>query len=213
MVNGNSIRDIVHSMTKEELAGLIIELADQDPVLKSRLLALQTPVKPGQELKAYQKQFKAIAQKYGDRHGFITYGRSSAFTAEVGGMLAQARSARRKGLGLDLAFLVLENGLGALQYTDDSNGCIGDLAYEAVQTIKELVAAERIGEESSDRQLFDRLMNYTDSKELAEWTDHRQELLTIALDLAEYPALRKRLEEKLEGFIRISLSQTRRAAG
>lgn len=172
-------------MTKEELAGLIIELADQDPVLKSRLLALQTPVKPGQELKAYQKQFKAIAQKFGDRHGFVTYGRSSAFTAEVGGMLAQARSARRKGLGLDLAFLVLENGLGALQYTDDSNGCIGDLAYEAVQTIKEL----------------------------AEWTDHRQELLTIALDLAEYPALRKRLEEKLEGFIRISLSQTRRAAG
>ncbi len=99
--------------------------------------------------------------------------------------------------------LVLQEGVEAFQYADDSDGNIGMLVAESLDKVDDL-ASSLDGEDSSlQERFFDRLLTLSDSEIFEEWEDYKIELLRICVGLAGTEQLREQLKESIERQIQV----------
>jgi hypothetical protein len=74
------------------------------------------------ELETCQVLIDSIVRKYTGREGFIKYRETGAFVRELDDVVEKARNTENVLLAMDIALLLLEEGIGAFQYADDSGG-------------------------------------------------------------------------------------------
>ncbi|WP_244262203.1 SWIM zinc finger family protein [Thermoanaerobacter wiegelii] len=133
------IKEVLDSLSKEELIDIIMDLIGDDETLKNRLVLRYSKVDSKQELIRCRKLINSIVRKYKDRDGFISYNETYDFVSEMGDLLWKARDTEDIFLALDIAFLVLEEAIQAFEYADDSGGSIGLLASETIEVIGDIV--------------------------------------------------------------------------
>lgn len=195
------LKNALQKLTKKELIDLVADIAKQDTFLKDRLIATYSASKPKQELKLYQKWFDTTAKKHGDRHGFIDYRSSAGFARDVMEILDKAEQAENLLLGMDIAFLVLENTIASLQYTDDSNGDIGLIVAEALEVIASHAREARACGFAKSDVLVDKLLVFCESKEFEEWGEYRLNLLGLSTELADHPECVRKINSRISSLL------------
>lgn len=195
------LRDVLGNLSKDQLVEMIMEIAGNDAILKNRLLLKYSEVELGQELANAERWIRSVVDKYTAGEGFISYRETGNFTRELGEFLPQIANCANAGVALDLAFLLLEEAIGAFQYADDSNGNIGFLVGETLEVIEETVIEAITLESEQSGNLFEKLLKQCDHPIFNGWEDYRLALLRICTQFADQKEYREILCQKLESMI------------
>lgn len=195
-----TINEVLTNLSKDELINIIINITNKDVTLKNSLLVKYSNGDSDQELRACKELINGIIRKYTAREGFIKYRDTSFFVRELDEKAVKALNTDNVLIALDIAFLLLDEAIGAFQYADDSGGDIGCLVTETLEIIEEIIDGR---EESAhqESQLFEKLLAKTDSEIFEDWIDYKIELLAICFAFAEDEAYRQQLIDRIESNI------------
>ncbi len=78
------LKEVLQQLPKEELIGIIMDVARKDAFLRNPLLLKYAKVDEQQELENCRRLIQSIVRKYAGRDGFIPYGSTADFTREMG---------------------------------------------------------------------------------------------------------------------------------
>jgi hypothetical protein len=187
------LADVLNGLSKEELIGIIQDFARKDPIFKNNLMIRYVQGDASYELATCQKLIHTIIRTYKGREGFIAYRDTPRFANEMIEIAEKARNTRNQLLATDIALLLLEEAMGALQYADDSDGSIGGLVDEALEVIRE-IAADSLSLDSDTRgEIFNRLLSGCGGDFLKGWENFRVQLLEICVEFADMEDCRNKL--------------------
>ncbi|MFC5604300.1 SWIM zinc finger family protein [Sporosarcina koreensis] len=194
------LKVILENLSKEKLVDILIDLAENDPVLHNGLLfnySVYDDVK--WEIDRCKRLVDAIIEKYSGRDGFITYKNVGDFTEELTGVLHKTERLNDPLISFEIARMLLSEGMKAFQYADDSNG---DIGYLIDVTIKKMSAiAHETLEWNEQTELLDKLIHLSKSDIFEGWDDFRIDVLAICMEFAGNEQMRKRLMNELETMI------------
>ncbi|WP_156934222.1 hypothetical protein [Paenibacillus zanthoxyli] len=104
-------------------------------------------------------------------------------------------------MALEIALLVLEEGVAAFQYADDSDGDIGMLVEETLEQIREIADSLNQQDASARERFFNRLLTISKSEIFQGWEDYRIALFHICTEFADVENLREQLKASIESQI------------
>ncbi|MGI1690030.1 SWIM zinc finger family protein [Thermoanaerobacter uzonensis] len=195
------IKEVLDSLSKEELIDIIMDLIGEDDTLKKRLVLRYSKVDSKQELIRCRKLINSIVRKYKGRDGFISYDETYDFASEMGDLLWKARDTEDIFLALDIAFLVLEEAIQAFEYADDSGGSIDLLISDAIEVIGDIITQSENLDANLKREIFNRLLTLSESKIFDGWESYRIDILWLCADFVDIEELRDKLVSKIEYLI------------
>ena len=196
-----SIEEVLSNLSKEELIQIIIDIANQDETLEQSLLVRYSRGDDKLELEKCQDLINKIVRKYTDREGFIKYRETSAFVMEMDAVVNKARHTENPLLAFNIALLLLEEAIGAIQYADDSDGDIGGLITDSLQLISEIVTNVNENDKDQKGELFEKLLVQIDNQIFDGWEDFQIDLLHICFEFADDETRRKQLRTKIESML------------
>ncbi|NMD72609.1 hypothetical protein HHO41_20435 [Bacillus sp. DNRA2] len=196
-----TLSEVLQNLSKNELIKIIEDIANEDTVLEERLIFTYSKADHAQEIKACKRLIANIVDKYLRKEGFITYRNAFPFTNELGGVLEKAVRSNDPLLSIDIAFLVLNEGIAAFGYADDSDGDIGLLVNGTIEVIDKIVQNSVDSGSDVKADLFNKLMKQSESSVFEGWEEFRTELLRIGFNFAENEQLRNSLRIMIESFI------------
>ncbi|AIS52840.1 SWIM zinc finger domain-containing protein [Thermoanaerobacter kivui] len=192
------IKEVLNNLSKEELIKIIVDITEEDETLKNRLIVRYSRGDSKQELIRCKTLIDSIVRKYTDRDGFISYRETYDFVSEMGDLLEKARDTEDILLALDIAFLVLEEAVGAFQYADDSDGNIGFLVSETMEVIGDIVAGSRDLDIDLREKIFNKLLEQSENKIFDGWESYRIDILWLCTEFADIEELRNKLKMRIE---------------
>lgn len=134
------IKEVLSNLSKEKLIDIILDITQKDRILKNSLIVRYSKGNSEQELKKCKKLIDSIVRKHLGREGFISYREVGYFVNDMEALLEKIRETDDIILALDIAFLVIDEGIEAFQYADDSNGDVGFLVSETIDLIDEVIS-------------------------------------------------------------------------
>lgn len=198
MAQQPDISEVLNHLSKEELVRIIIQVADRDEMFRNGLLVKYAQGDHTKQLQLFKKLMDSIVNKYVGRDGFIPYRETHSFAMDMLGLLEETDGAKDSGLTLEIALLVLQEGVEAFQYADDSSGNIGMLMEETLERIRGLASDLDRQDGSRQELFFERMLGVSESGIFEGWEDFRIDLLRICAELAEAEKLRERLKQAIE---------------
>ncbi|MDF9843717.1 MULTISPECIES: hypothetical protein [unclassified Paenibacillus] len=193
MANQRKLEEVLRDLSKEELIAIIAEAAGQDEVFKNTLLLKYGTEDQPRLLKTFQKLIKTIVKQYTGREGFIPYRETSSFAADLMALLESKSSVSDDTVKLEMALLVLEEGVEAFQYADDSDGEVGALVDEVLDQIDGLAESQRTADESVREHFLTRLITMSRNAVFDGWDDYPVTLLRICTVFADEKKRREQL--------------------
>lgn len=169
--------------------------------MKNSLIVRYSKGNSEQELKKCKKLIDSIVRKNLGRDGFISYREAGYFVSDMEELLEKIRETDDTILAIDIAFLVIDEGIEAFQYTDDSDGDIGYLVSQTIDLISEIISYNEEIDNSLREELFERLLSKSESKIFDGWPDYRMDMLRLCAEAATTEALRDKLKIKLNCLI------------
>ncbi|WP_252502127.1 SWIM zinc finger domain-containing protein [Sporosarcina sp. Marseille-Q4943] len=192
----------LENLSKAKLIDILIELAENDPILHNELLFNYATVDEQHEFARCKKMIDSIIEKYVGREGFITYKHVSGFADELSGVLHKAETLKDPMIAIDIAGLLLIEGMKSFQYADDSGGDIGGLIDGAIKTMH-MIADVPLGI-AEQSEMLDKLIHLSKSDVFEGWDDFRIDVLGVCMKFAGNEQLRKTLTNELESMIKDS---------
>lgn len=190
---------ILSNLPKEELIKIIRNHLHQYPELEQQLLFEYVAVE--QEITAAKKLIKYHINKATHR-GFIDWDKASDAMEGAWRVLDKADRNLEEGKvvnAVQLALTVLPLVVEVLEYCDDSDGSVGMVIEEGINTVNEfaLVIAEK-SPPAEQQQVFKLIFKEAMDRRYDEWFDWRLELLQACTVFCGSPELREQLEQILE---------------
>ncbi|QTH45444.1 hypothetical protein J4772_14130 [Cohnella sp. LGH] len=201
------LAEVLSALSKEQLIEDIVEMAQQDGVLKNSHILKYSQGSDAEELDRCKKLIAAIVKKYTGRGGFIEYRKVGSFAKEIAEVLEKAWETENVLLTTDIACLVLVEAVEAFQYADDSDGDIGWLADEAVDQLHEALADNANWEPELRERLFRKLLQESERTTFDDWEDYRVALLGMCAQFADVETLRNALKANIEDLVHAYASQ------
>lgn len=195
------IKEVLSNLSKEKLIDIILDITKKDRTLKNSIIVRHSKGNSEQELKKCKKLIDSIVRKHLGREGFISYREAGYFVSDMEQLLEKIRETDDIILAIDIAFLVIDEGIEAFQYSDDSNGDVGYLVSETIDLIGEVISYNEDIDINIKKELFEKLLSKSESKVFDEWTDYRIGILGICADVATTESLREKLKIKLNYLI------------
>lgn len=195
------IKEVLSNLSKEKLIDIILDITQKDRTLKNSLIVRYSKGNSEQELKKCKKLIDSIVRKYLGREGFISYREAGYFVSDMEELLEKIRETEDIILALDIAFLVIDEGIEAFQYADDSDGDVGYLVSETIDLIGEVIGYNEDTDINIKEELFEKLLSKSESKIFDEWTDYRIDMLGLCAAVATTESLRDKLKIKLNYLI------------
>ncbi|MEH7246844.1 hypothetical protein V7114_08705 [Neobacillus niacini] len=196
-----TIQEVLNNLSKEELINIITNIANNDATLENSIIVKYSKNDNQNALETCQELIDSIVRKYTGREGFIKYRDTGAFVRELEDVVEKARKTKNVLLALDIALLLLNEGIGAFQYADDSGGHIGFLVTETLELIEEIATSWNGIGNNQRTEVFEKLVAQTDHEVFEGWLDYKIDLLRICLEFAEDEMLREQLRNKIESMI------------
>ncbi|MFI3293209.1 MAG: hypothetical protein SNG27_06360 [Rikenellaceae bacterium] len=194
------IAEILKNASRESLAQFIEAICKENREVRGLFIATMSPKDEAQSKSDYKSSLSAFAQSL-KRRGFIDYsgGRKlgNAFY-EVCDLARQRFDMGDYISAANAATAVIEQANAALQYTDDSSGCIGDPISVAVDLLHQ-ITAEKLAEKSR-LHLFKYCVKIYKKETFKGWGWH-DDMLDIAVELVAQPKeiteVREIIEQKI----------------
>ncbi|MBS4209471.1 hypothetical protein [Bacillus sp. FJAT-50079] len=198
------IKEVLVNLSKEELVDILINMANEDAVLKQSLIFKYAKGDDQDELEKCKALMNKIKNRYIARDGFISYREVSDFVGELDDIFEKARNHENPLMGLEIALFLLIEAMNAFQYADDSDGDIGGLVTVTLELIEEIVIeSNELGIPQRERA-FEKLMAHVDSGVFSGWEEFKINLLYICTEFADVVELRARLKVKIESMLELS---------
>lgn len=191
-----NIKEILESISKEELINIIIELTQKNKTLKESIIFKYSDCDDKEELNKCRKLIKSIVKKYQGRQNFIEYHQTYLFTEEIREILNKSVKVKNKLLAIDMVLLVIEEGIDALQYADDSDGEIGQLVSDAICYMQDI--GDNTKDDNTKNKIFEKLLKLSANKIFDGWDDYRIEILNICTTFADTKEHKNKLKSKIE---------------
>ena len=195
------IKEVLSNLSKEKLIDIILDITQKDRTLENSLIVRYSKGDSEQELKKCKKLIYSIVRKHLGREGFISYREAGYFVRDMEELLEKVRETDDIILTLDIAFLVIDEGIEAFQYADDSDGDVGCLVSETIGLIGEVISYNEDIDINIKEELFEKLLSKSESKIFDDWTDYRIDMLGICAEVATTEPLRDKLKIKLNHLI------------
>lgn len=169
----SSVDEILGKADPEELKKFIREAVIQNSKFRNSFLSEFAQHSSGESREFYTKQLKSILHSASRRQGFIDWSAARHVGSEVNNFLESAQNHIVKHNYKSAIFIctaVLEQMTEALDYSDDSNGDIGDCVYSAYDMLY------RIASEQPDEEFRKMILDYClaafDKKNFEGWDWH-----------------------------------------
>lgn len=200
VANQPDLKAILENLSKEKLIDILMNFADDDPVLHNDLIFNYSIYDDGQkEIDRCKRMMDLIVEKFLGSEGFITYKYAGDFADELSGILTKIENMKDPLIAIEVAELLLIEGMKSFQYADDSNGDIGGLIDETIKMMHTIANGPLEIEEQNE--LLDKLIHLSKSHVFEGWDDFRIDVLGICLKFAENESMRKTLVNELESMI------------
>jgi hypothetical protein len=192
-----TLKEVLQSLSKERLIAIIEDIARNDRVLKDKIM-LNYSQGYGDELNQCKRYLKTIVRKYrGGENGFIVYDEAYTFAQELSALTKKIKDTDSPIVALEMALLVLKEAIQALEYADDSDGYIGEVATDMIEIIRDKVDHARKEQPECTDEMFRLLLQQCDHSVMVEWDDFRFDILRICADFADCKTYRERLRKKI----------------
>ena len=195
-----NIKDILNNLSQEELVNIILDITSNNIDIKEKLIRKYSEVDSKSEIKKCEKLINSIVKKYLYRDGFISYRDTNNFINELGAVLDRANDVKDKTLALEIAFMVLNEGINSFQYSYDSDGEISVLINEVLDLINYIVITSK--ELNLRKKIFDKIFNFIDNECFEDWNEYEIDLLRICLEFSDDKTMREKLKNKFENLIK-----------
>ncbi|MEH7374028.1 hypothetical protein [Neobacillus drentensis] len=193
------LKTILTNQNKEELMRIILDLSDDFPEIEKQLLFKYTPHKD--EISSAKKLITESINR-AKRKGFIDWRHVAPALQGADLTLQKAQEKVDKGEwenAILLSLVVLSPVVKMLNFSDDSNGSIGDVMNWAIRTIDDAVIASLPNfNEKEKKRLFDAIVKEALKEHYNGWSDWRYALLKICTYYSPIKDLRKKLEKQLK---------------
>jgi hypothetical protein len=200
--NEIDLHTILSNQNKEELIKIILDLADDYPELDKQLLFKYTPQKD--EISSAKKLISESINS-AKRKGFIDWRHVGPALQGAELTLQKAQEKVEKGeweSAVLLALVVMPPVVKMLNFSDDSNGSIGDVMHWAIRTIDDAVTASLLHlNEKEKKGIFDAIIKEALKVHYDGWSDWRYALLKICTYYSPTKDLRIKLEKQLDSLL------------
>ncbi|CAM4391753.1 hypothetical protein [Paenibacillus typhae] len=193
MAKQRKLEEVLQDLSKEELVAIIAEVAGQDEVFKNKLLLKYGTEDQPRLLKTFKKLINTIVKQYTGREGFIPYRETSSFAADLMALLESKSSVSDDKLKLEMDLMVLEEGVEAFQYADDSDGEVGALVDEVLDQIDALAESQQTADESVREYFLKRLIKMSHNPVFDGWDEYPVALLRMCTVFADEKKCREQL--------------------
>jgi len=195
------MKEVLSNLSKEKLIDIILDITQKDRTLKNSLIVRYSKGNSEQELKKCKKLIDSIVRKHLGREGFISYREAGYFVSDMEELFEKIRETDDIILAIDIAFLIIDEGIEAFQYADDSDGDVGGLVSATIDLIGEVISYNEDIDINIKEKLFEKLLGKGESKIFDDWTDYRIDMLGLCAEVATTEALRDKLKIKLNYLI------------
>jgi hypothetical protein len=206
MARQSEIEAVLNNLSKEELIRIIVQATREDDTLKNGILIKYTKGDHSKQIQSCKKLINSIVKKYVGRGHVIPYRETHSFARDMLALLENTNGAQDEGLALEIALLVLEEGVTAFQYADDSDGDIGMLVEEVLERIWEITSSLDGQDISARESFFDRLLSVSESEVFQDWKEYQTALFRICTEFADVAKLREELKQAIEYQIAANVS-------
>ncbi|MBT2733902.1 hypothetical protein [Bacillus sp. ISL-7] len=200
--NEIDFRTILSNQNKEELIKIILDLSNDYPEIEKPLLFKYTPHKD--EISSAKKLITESINR-AKRKGFIDWRHVATALQGADLTLQKAQEKVDKGeweSAVLLSLVVLSPVVKMLNFSDDSNGSIGDIMNWAIRMIDDAVISGLTHlNEKEKKGLFDAIMKEALKAHYDGWSDWRYALLKICAYYSPNKVFRKKLEKQLESLL------------
>jgi hypothetical protein len=196
------LHTILLNQNKEELIKIILQLSNDYPEIEKQLLFKYTPQKD--EISSAKKLITASING-AKRKGFIDWRHVGPALQGAELTLQKAQEKVEKGeweSAVLLALVVMPPVVKMLNFSDDSNGSIGDVMHWVVRLIDDAVIVSLpYLNEKEKKEIFDAIMKEALKVHYDGWSDWRYALLKICTYFSPTKDLRIKLEKQLESLL------------
>lgn len=199
--NQSGINGVLNNLSKEELVKIILDIAQENRILKNSLILRYSIGNSEQELEKCKRLIESIIIKYTGREGFIRYRDTYSFANEMQEILEKASITEDILLAIDIAFLLITEATEAFEYADDSDGGIGSLVAESIEFIENRVLDIEDLDEDLKVNIFNKLLEQSDSDVFDGWENYRIDIIRICVNFAGNKNLREKLRSKIESIL------------
>lgn len=192
------VDEILEHLTSDDMKEILRGQCDRDRKFRQLFLAGYAHLVMPETKALYVKQVKAILKSSSDRHGFIDYSGARAVGIAIDEYIQTAGKHLEKAnykSAMLIAFAVMEEMTGALQYADDSNGDVGGSIYSAIEILYSVANAQ------VSEKLRVELLNYcltAYSKGLYKGWDWHFTMLDLASRLVNNTSEAKQIHQQLD---------------
>lgn len=194
-----SLKEVLSNLSKEDLITIIEDITANDLVLTNKLLLKYSSGTDAQEIQYCKQAIQSIVHKYIGRHGMIPYSDTFRFANELSEILEKAQDTYHILRSIDIASLVLIEGMEAFQYSDDSGGEIGSLVNEAIKQIEELALSCDDG--NVKEEALNKILHLSQHEVFNGWEDFSIDLLRVCIHFAEVPVLRNKITAAIHSYL------------
>lgn len=196
------IEEVLNNFSKEELINIILDITNKESALKNSIIFRYSKGDDNQELEKCKKLIDSIVRNFTRGSNFISYRETYEFTNEMGTVLDKARHiyevSNKPLLALEITLILLEESIESYQYTDDSDGEIGDFVSAIMELIEEIVSGTKVLDKDTREKIFNKMLKQIDSVVFNGWEEYRVDLIAMCSEFADVEEFRNKLKMKIQ---------------
>lgn len=178
-----SLKDSLNNISKDELIEIILDAAKENKILKEKLMVKYVKGSSVDEVEQCRKYIDAVVKKYTKREGFISYRQGYDFVEEMEYIFEKIEETKDSLIALDMAIILFEEAMSAIQYADDSHGEIDGLISNSINAIDEIASKQNITEDIKNK-IFNKILEESRSRIFMGWEDYKFDILNICTKFA-----------------------------
>lgn len=197
-----AIFEVLNNLSKEKLVEILMDMAKRDPKFGEKIVFKYAKTNETNLLDQCKKLVSSIVKEHKGREGYISRRDAYAFVVEFEELMEKIRDTVDTLIAIDIGLLVLDEGMKAFQYVDDSDGDIGYLVDETLGLIGERAMDCDPLDVKLRIDIFNKLMKHVDRRIFDGWANFKLNILEICEEFADIEVLRNKYRDKLEKMLK-----------
>lgn len=192
----NNLNEILNNKSKEELIDIIMEISDEHPNIGDKL---QFRYSKNNKIFESQQMLNIIdntINKYTYRGDLINYQEAYELSQDLIELVFEIQKKEDHILGIELLGGLLEAGIDALEYADDSAGGLREFTINVIKALREIVCRDDILG-NLEEEIFNKTMEILDKEFIQGWGDIQIDILRILSIFSEKEDLRTKFMAKI----------------
>ena len=198
----NGIKDVLKQIPEKDLRKFVSKELGMQEVLNDFMVEFKKYFMEGDSADAYIEQITSAFMDATLDHDYISFHEQSNLLDIVCDAAEAADNFREKGnyeAAIDIYFTILENGIDAVNHSDDSLGYLGSIMREGLQGLQKLTDNKVCTLDEDSRQTFmDRCFDCIDEYNFEGWdwhSDMYRFLISLAKNEEEYDEIMECLND------------------